>query len=72
MWFCMNKLDTKNIFAQGTNIPQPALAENSPLMTFKKNSPLKMRTSLSDELHIFIMQLSLKLYRLSTRGSKVI
>lgn len=72
MWFCMNKLDSKNIFAQGTNIPQPASAEKSPLMILKKNSPLKTRTSLSDELHVFIMLLSLKLYRLSTRGSKVI
>jgi len=61
----VNKLDTKNVFSQGTNIPQPSSAE-------KKNSPLKMRTNLSDELHIFSMQLSLKLCRLSTRGSKVI
>lgn len=64
----MNKLDTKNIFAQGTDISQPASAENTPLMTLKKNSPLKTKTSFSDELHIFIMHLSLKNYKPSTRA----
>lgn len=71
-WFHTDKLDTKDVFGQGTNIPQSALAENTPLMVWKKNSPLKMRASSSDELHLFIMQRSLKLYGLSSRCSKII
>lgn len=69
-WFHIDKLDTKDVFAQGTNIPQSALAKNTPLMVLKKNSHSKW--GLAEVMNLSIMQRSLKLYGLSTRCSKII